>query len=97
MDRIPYRDVPTTTFVGYKHPTPSILGQSVVIPNIDDNRCLQRYLILVSGGGHKIIANRKMGDANVYNKWWKQSNKYKVFGVLIHKNEEEWTYGITSH
>ena len=32
---------PLWTFVGYKHPTHSILGQSVVNPNIDDNRCLQ--------------------------------------------------------
>ena len=32
---------PLRTFVGYKHPTTSILGQSVVNPNIKDNRCLQ--------------------------------------------------------
>ena len=57
------------TFVGYKHPTHSILGQSVVNPNIDDNQCLQRFLILTSEGGHKIIANRKMGDVIVFNKW----------------------------
>ena len=57
------------TFVGYKHPTHSILGQSVVNPNIDDNRCLQRFLILASEGGYKIIANRKMGDVIVFNKW----------------------------
>ena len=75
-------------FVGYKHPTPSILGQSVVNPNIDDNRCLQRCLILESEGGHKIIANRKMGDVSVYNKWWKQHDKYKMFGVTIHEIEE---------
>ena len=79
---------PLWIFVGYKHPTPSILGQSIVNPNIDYNRCLQRCLILVSEGGHKIIANRKMGDGNVYNKWWKQPNKYKVFGVTIHEIEE---------
>ena len=29
-----------------------------------------------------------MGDESVYNKWWKQPNKYKVFGVLIHEMEE---------
>ena len=79
---------PLRTFVGYKHHTPLILGYTVVNPNIDDNRCLQRYLILASEGGHKIIANRKMGDASVYNKWWKQPDKYKVFGVTIHKVEE---------
>ena len=79
---------PLLTFVGYKRPTPSILGQSVVNPNIEDNRCLQRCLILESEGGHKIIANHKMGDESVYNKWWKQPNKYKVFGVLIHEIEE---------
>ena len=69
-------------------PTPSILGQSVVNPNIEDVRCLQRCLILESEGGHKIIANRKMGDVSVYNKWWKQPDKYKMFGVTIHEIEE---------
>ena len=59
---------PQWTCVGYKHPTPFILGQSVVNPNIDDNRCQQRCLILASEGGYKIIANRKMGDESVYNK-----------------------------
>ena len=33
--------IPLRTIVGYKHPTPSILGQSVVNHNIDDNRFLQ--------------------------------------------------------
>ena len=69
---------PLRTFVGYKHHTPSIIGQTAVNPNIDDNRCLQRCLILASEGRHKIIANRKMGDATVYNKWWNNptSTKY---------------------
>ena len=56
---------PLLTFVEYKHSTPSILGQSVVNPNIEDNRCLQRCLILASEGGHKIITNHKMGDESV--------------------------------
>ena len=63
---------PLRTFVGYKHHTPSIIGQTAVNTNIDDNRCLKRCLILANEGGHKIIANRKIGDATVYNKWWKQ-------------------------
>ena len=79
---------PLRTFVGYKHHTPYIIGQTAVNPNINDNRCLQRCLILASEGGHKIIANRKMGDASVYNKWWKQADKNKVFGVTIHEVEE---------
>ena len=79
---------PLRSFVGYKHPTLFVIGRTVVNPNIDDNRCLQRCLILASEGGHKIIANRKMGDATVYNKWWKQPDKYKVFGVTIHEVEE---------
>ena len=79
---------PLRTFVGYKHHTPYIIGQTAVNPNINDNRCLQRCLILASEGGHKIIANRKMGDASVYNKWWKQPDKNKVFGVTIHEVEE---------
>ena len=79
---------PLRTFVGYKHPTPFVIGRTVINPNIDDNRCLQRYLILASEGGHKIIANRKIGDASVYNKWWKQPDKNKVFGVSIHEVEE---------
>ena len=29
-----------------------------------------------------------MGDGSVYNKWWKQPDKYKVFGVTIHEIEE---------
>ena len=29
-----------------------------------------------------------MGDESVYNKWWKQPDKYKVFGVTIHEIEE---------
>ena len=76
------------TYVGHKHPTPFVIGRTVVNPNIDDNRCLQRCLILASEGGHKIIANRKIGDETVYNKWWKQSDKYKVFGVTNHEVEE---------
>ena len=80
--------LPLRTFVEYKHSTPSILGQSVVNPNIEDNRCLQRCLILASEGGHKIITNRKMGDESVYNKWWKQPDKYTVFRVMIHEIEE---------
>ena len=88
MDRFPCQDVPLRTFVGYKHHTPSILGQTVANPNIDDNRCLQRCLILASEGGYKIIANRKMDDASVYSKWWKQPDKNKVLGVSIHEMEE---------
>ena len=79
---------PLRAFVDYKHHTSSIIERTVVNPNIDDNRCLQRCLILASEGEHKIIANRKMGDASVYNKLWKQPNKYKVFGVTIHEVEE---------
>ena len=79
---------PLRTFVGYKYHTHSIFVQSVVNPNIDDNRCLQRCLILASEVGHKIIANRKMGDESVYIKWWKQLDKYKVFGVTIHEIKE---------
>ena len=76
---------PLRTFVGYKQHTPLILGHTVVNPNINDNRCLQLCLILASEGGHKIITNRKMGDASVYNKWWKKKKKNKVFGVTIHE------------
>ena len=60
---------PLWTFVGYKHPTPSILGQSVVNPNIDDNRYLQQFLILASESRHKIIVHRNMSNQNSYNKW----------------------------
>ena len=49
---------PLRTFVGYKHHTPYIIVQTAGNPNINDNRCLQRCLILASEGGHKIIANR---------------------------------------
>ena len=79
---------PLRSAIGYKHPTPSVLGRTVINTNIDDNRCLQRCLILASEGGHKIIDNRKMGDESVYNKWWKQPDKYKIFGLTIHEIEE---------
>ena len=29
-----------------------------------------------------------MGDESLYNKWWKQPDKNKVFGVTIHEVEE---------
>ena len=29
-----------------------------------------------------------MGDESVYNRWWKQPDKYKVFGVTIHEIEK---------
>ena len=79
---------PLRTRAGYKHPIPTILGQSVVNPNIDDNRCLQRCLILASEGGHKIIANRNMSNQNSYNKWWKQPEKNKIFGHTVHEIEK---------
>ena len=34
------------------------------------------------------MTNSKMGDASVYNKGWKQRDRYKVFGVTIHEIEE---------
>ena len=79
---------PLRTFVGYKQHTPYVIGRTALNPDFDDNRCLQRCLILASEGGHKIVANRKIGDATVYNKWWKQPDKYKVFGVTIHEIEK---------
>ena len=79
---------PLRTFVGHRHPTPFVIGRTVLNPNIDDNRCLQRCLILASEGGHKIVANCKIGDATVYNKWWKQPDKNKVFGMTIHDIEK---------
>ena len=79
---------PLRTYVGRKHPTPFVIGRTVLNPNIDDNRCLQRCLILASEGGHKITASRKIGDASVYNKWWKQLDKNMVFGITIHEIEE---------
>ena len=79
---------PLRTYVRYKHHTPFILGRTVINLNIDDNRCLQRCLILASEGGHKIIANGKVCDESVYNKWWKKPKKYKVFGETIHEVEE---------
>ena len=89
MDRIPYRDVPTTNIRGVQAAhTVLVIGRTALNPDFDDNRCLQRCLILASEGGHKIVANCKIGDATVYNKWWKHPEKNKVFGVTIHKVEE---------
>ena len=80
---------PLRSAIGYKHPTPSVLGRTVINTNIDDNRCLQRCLILASEGGHKIIDNRKMGDESVYNKWWKQPDKYKIFGKQFMRSKKQ--------
>ena len=79
---------PLRTYIGYKHPTPAILGISVINPNIDDNKCLQRSLILASEGGHRIIANCKVCDPSIYNKWWKHPDKNTIFGHTIHEIEE---------
>ena len=79
---------PLRTFVGNKQHTPYVIGRTAINPNIDDNRCLQRCLILASEGGHKIVASRKTDCASMYNKWWKHPEKNKVFGVTIHEIEE---------
>ena len=80
---------PLRTYIGYKHPTPAILGISVVNPIIDDNRCLQRSLILASEGGHRIIRTWKVCDPSIYNKWWKHPEKNTIFGHTVHEIEQE--------
>ena len=79
---------PLCTHIGFRHTTPFVLERTVLNPNIDDNRCLQLCLILANEVGHKIVANCKVYDVTLYNKWWKQPDKYKVFGVTIHEVEE---------
>ena len=79
---------PLRTFIGHGLNTPAIIGKTAINPSIYDNRCLQRCLILASEGGHEIIANRMIDDRFVYNRWWKQPDKYKVFGVTIHEVED---------
>ena len=69
LDRIPLRDVFPPHIRGVQTSHTIHLGRTAVNPNIDDNRCLQQCLILVSESGHKIVTNRKMGDETVYNKW----------------------------
>ena len=51
---------PLRTFVGYKHHTPFVIGRTALNPDFDDNRCLQRCLILASEGGH---THRSSSDA----------------------------------
>ena len=46
---------------------------------IDDNPDVCNGVSFLASEG--IVANRKIDDATVYNKWWKQPDKYKVFGV----------------
>ena len=88
LDRLPCRDVPTTHICRTQASNTVRHWAYSAKPEHDGNRCLQQCLILASEGRHKIVASRKIDDASVYNKWWKQPDKNKVFGVTIHEVKE---------
>lgn len=74
--------IPLKVNVGAGIKTPVILGLTVINPCIDDNRCLQRCLILASNG-QSIIKARHVCNAKGYSKYWNKPNKNLVFGHSI--------------
>lgn len=78
--------IPLKVNVGAGIKTPTILGLTVINPCIDDNKCLQRCLILASNG-EPIIKSRHVCDVKGYTKYWNKPNKNLVFGHSIHEIE----------
>lgn len=78
--------IPLKVNIGAGIKTPTILGTSVINPCIDDNRCLQRCLILASNG-EPIIKSRHVCAVKGYSKYWNKPNKNLVFGHSIHEIE----------
>ena len=79
--------IPLRVFVGSPIATPTFLGHSVVNPRFNDNKCLQRCLILASIGGKVILASRNHCKSSVYSAYWKNPNKHRVFDHSIHEIE----------
>ena len=55
-------------------------------------RLASLYKRIACEGGHKIVASCKVCDETVYNKWWKQPEKNKVFGVTFRKWRKQWVF-----
>ena len=74
--------LPLKVYVGAGIKTPAILGECVVNPCINDNRCLQRCLILAYNGS-SIIKNCNTTRVSGYSKYWNKPIKNPVFGHTI--------------
>lgn len=78
--------IPLTKFIGASIPTPTILGYSVLNACIDDNKCLQRSLILACNGDY-YVKTRNICNKISYNKYWRRNDKNLVFGHTIQEIE----------
>lgn len=73
--------IPLKVCVGAAIKTPAILGYSVLNACIDDNRCLQRSLILACD--ERIVKSNNVCHVKAYGKYWKKADRNLVFGHTI--------------
>lgn len=78
--------IPLTKFIGAGIPTPSILGYTVLNACINDNKCLQRSLILACNGDY-YVKTKNICRESSYNKYWKKPQVNQVFGHTIQEIE----------
>lgn len=78
--------IPLTKFIGAGIPTPAILGYTVLNACINDNKCLQRSLILACNTDY-FLKTRNMCRTTGYNKYWKKPQENLVFGHTIQEIE----------
>ena len=80
---------PIKNSIGSYIPTPiEIVGDTLLNIKADDNKCLQRCLIYATNQSI-IDRSRRRYQAQPYNKFWKQSDKFTVNGVSIHEIEQQ--------
>ena len=80
------RLLPLKCFVGRSIETPTILGHTILNPCIDDNKCLQRCLIL--SVNETISRNRNTNKPYQYDRYWKKPEKNLVYGHTIPQIEK---------
>ena len=80
------RLLPLKCFVGRSIETPTILGRTIANPCIDDNKCLQRCLIL--SVNDNIIKQGNTVNINSYTKYWRKPEKNLVYGHTIPEIEK---------
>ncbi len=80
------RLLPLKCFVGRAIETPTILGHTILNPCIDDNKCLQRCLIL--SVNDTISKNRNTNKPYQYERYWKKPEKNLVYGHTIPEIEK---------
>lgn len=78
--------IPLTKFIGAGIPTPTILGYTVLNACINDNKCLQRSLILACNGDYYVKSKNICRECS-YNKYWKKAEANLVFGHSIQEIE----------